>query len=143
MSLADLAVRFRKVTPLPHDDLSGAAVIPQDGTVRVVDTRLATREAAEVFPDGAWNPGASVWYRFSPAATGVYQLDTQGSADLNVRVAVYRGASAGSLVLIDHVSAPRYNPLEFTATVGEQYRIQVYGTGHDAGRVHVHLRPAP
>jgi hypothetical protein len=143
MNMADLAVRFRRVTPLPNDDFAGAATLPQDGTVRTVDTRLATREAGERFPEGMDNPGASVWYRFSPTASGTYHLDTQGSADIDVEVAVYRGSSAGSLVLIDHVGAPRYEPLAFPATAGEQYRIQVFGEGHDAGRVHLHLKQAP
>jgi hypothetical protein len=140
LSRADLAVRFRQVKPLPHDDFAGAAVIPQDGSLRTVDTRLATREPGETFPEGMPNPGASVWYRFSPAVSGKYHLDTQGSAEIDVVVAVYRGTSAGSLVLVDHASAPRYEPLSFTVTAGEQYRIQVFGRRHDAGKIHLHLR---
>lgn len=143
LSLADLAVRFRKVTPLPHDDLSGAAVIPQDGTVRVVDTRLATTESGETFPGDRSNPGASVWYRFSPATTGTMHLDTQGSAAVEVVVAVYRGTSFASLVLVDDAAEPRYEPLAFPVTAGQQYRIQVFGKGRDAGRIHLHLAPAP
>ena len=62
----------------PNDNFSGTAfaAVPYSDTQ---DTTDATTEAGEPAPVCAASFGHSVWYNFTPAASGTYRVDTLSS----------------------------------------------------------------
>jgi len=68
-------LRISPPQPVPNDTCDGAEVIPADGPFpylsSVADTRLAGKTGDPPSPNCATlNPDRSVWYRFTPAASG-------------------------------------------------------------------------
>ena len=90
----------------------------------------ATKEGGE--PDIASNPGGkSVWYRWTPSASGTAIIDTIGSS-FDTLLGVYTGANVASLTLIadnDEI-VPEINSqsrVTFSVIAGTTYRIAVDG----------------
>ena len=97
----------------------------------------ATREAGE--PEHAGNPGgASVWFEWTAAGTGIVTVDTFNST-FDTLLAVYSGTGLGSLALIgenddfDSGAGDFSSVVSFQAIAGETYRFAVDGWGGDQG----------
>jgi hypothetical protein len=125
-----------------NDDFSRAEVLPPTFGVRSqfgATTRFATKEPGE--PDHAGDPGgASVWYSWTPTASGPVDLDTCGS-EFDTLLAVYEGASVDNLTSVaandnrPHSdcggvnAAPLTSEIRFDAVAGRTYHIAVDGKG--------------
>ncbi|MDX6583416.1 MAG: large repetitive protein [Solirubrobacterales bacterium] len=105
----------------------------------------ASKETGE--PSHAGNAGgASVWYRWTPAAGGSTTIDTCGG-DFDTTLAVYTGSAVGALT---QVAANDDNPgvcggptsksaVTFNATAGSVYRIAVDGWDGATGSLSLRL----
>jgi len=80
--------------PPSNDDIGAAGVVPNTPFTDVVDTTEAT-----VAEGDSGCGSATVWYSFTPEASGRYQLDTFGS-DYDTTVALLEG-TPGHLTLLD------------------------------------------
>ncbi|HEY0687448.1 MAG TPA: hypothetical protein VGD71_00275, partial [Kribbella sp.] len=104
--------------------------LPADATGSNVD---ATREPGE--PDHAGNAGgASIWYSWTPSASGRISIDTCFS-EFDTLLAVYTGSALAGLVPVaaaDDTCGTR-SEVTFTATEGTTYRIAVDGYAGASG----------
>jgi hypothetical protein len=99
----------------------------------------ATKEPGE--PNHAGNSGgASIWYRWTAAASGSATIDTLSSS-FDTLLAVYTGSSVGSLTSVvsnDDCCGGRQSQVTFTATAGTTYQIAVDGYNAATGSVTLH-----
>ncbi|MDH3754108.1 MAG: S8 family serine peptidase, partial [Acidimicrobiia bacterium] len=130
-------------TPPPNDDFADAQLITGSNITRTGDTNVAaTKEPGE--PSHAGNPGgASVWYEWTPLASGAVTIDTAGSA-LDTILAAYTGSSVGALTTVasnDDVptSLLLTSRINFIATANTTYRIAVDGFGAATGPITLNL----
>ncbi len=125
-----------------HDDFAFA--IPLTGAyVERLDqsNEGMTKELDE--PDHAFVPGgASAWYRWTAAASGLTTVDTCGS-DFDALLGVYTGNTVDAL---NEVPSDVFDCLlglgsfvEFTAQRGQVYRIAVDGLGGQTGRFDLYI----
>ena len=127
---------------LANDAFSGAQLVSGTSATRSADSNVgATEEAGE--PNHAGNAGgASIWYRWTPAASGPVTIDTAGSG-FNTLLGVYTGSAVGSLTetaASDDVSgADQSSSVTFNATASTTYRIAVDGFDGATGAVVLHL----
>lgn len=88
---------------------------------------------------------SSVWWTWTPAASGPVEIDTTGS-DFDTRLAVYSGAALSSLTLAaendDINAATIQSRVWFVATAGTAYRIAVDGFGGQTGHITLAVRAA-
>ena len=94
----------------------------------------ATKESGE--PNHAGNAGGkSIWYAWTPTATGTATVDTIGSG-FDTLLGVYTGTSVGALTRVasdDDAGGNLTSKVSFTATAGTTYRIAIDGYGGAAG----------
>ena len=115
------------------DDFADAIVLPKtlNGSVRGNNSR-ATREPGE--PSHAGNRGGkSIWFLWTPPASGVATLNTRGST-FDTLLAVYTGKSVDTLQRIesdDDRGAFYTSELRFNALKGTTYALAVDGYGGD------------
>ena len=103
------------------------------------DTTSATKEPGE--PNHGGNAGgASVWYRWTAPANGLFSLDTTGSA-FDTLLAVYTGNAVAQLSVVASNAAPADGPLSFQATQGVTYQIAVDGFNGVRGAMQLRLSP--
>jgi hypothetical protein len=112
----------------PNDRFVNAVTLP--GTAGQVGGTnvLASGETGEPDHAGGSVPRASVWYRWSAPASGVFRLDTHGS-DLDTTLAVYTGPATWALDLVaeNDDSSGEQSAVSFDAVAGTAYRIAVDG----------------
>ncbi len=88
----------------------------------------ANKEFREPNHANNWG-GASLWWTWTPTASGPTTIDTMGS-DFNTLLAVYTGTSVNGLAPVaanDDYSGNPWSRLEFNAVAGTVYRIVVDG----------------
>src|SRR5262245_28470028 len=125
----------------PNDNFAAAIVA---GTVPfrdVQNTADATVEAGEPLPCGSI--GKTVWYNFTPAVTGTYQVATAGSG-FDTVIAIYTGATLGTLVNAggcddDSSYLNLLSIRQFQGIAGTTYRIQVGGFLSSSGSLSTSL----
>jgi len=97
----------------------------------------ATLEAGEPAHAGTGG-GKSVWWQWTPAASGTASFDTHGSG-FDTVLAVYAGSGVSALAEVasndDDGSAGNASGFSFTATAGTTYRIAVDGKAAASGAV--------
>jgi hypothetical protein len=101
----------------------------------------ATKESGE--PNHAGNAGGkSVWYKWTPQASGAATIDTAGS-NFDTLLAVYTGGAVNSLTHVasndDDSALGVQSKVSFTATAGTTYQIAVDGFGAAAGDINSRL----
>lgn len=141
-----------RVAAAPSNDNFANPVIVAPAALpfsQTVDTATATTEVGEPVdaPVHCAVVGKTVWYRFTPTASGVYQARTTGSS-FDTVLAVFTGSSVGSLNLrecSDDTSSTKQSRLQFSATAGTAYHIQLGGFDSLSGSANlvVELFPAP
>jgi M6 family metalloprotease-like protein len=124
-------------------------------TRAAVDTRGATDQAGEPTPSCA-AIGRTVWFRYTPTASGTVVADTVGS-DFDTVLAVHRGTALGALTQVgcnDDITPQGEtgtgnlrSRVQFAVTAGETYYLQAGGyRGQDgataAGTLTVNVAPA-
>src|SRR4051794_16631908 len=104
----------------------------------------ATKESGE--PDHAGiTGGKSVWYKWTPQASGTTTIDTAGS-NFDTLLAVYTGGAVNSLTEVasnDDADGGLQSKVSFTANAGTTYRIAVDGVAGFAGNISLHLASTP
>jgi hypothetical protein len=109
-----------------NDNRANAILISSLPFAQSINTQSATLEAGEQVSTCGNNDGASVWYRFNPAASGVYTVESAGSS-YDVDIAVYQGSTD----LVQH--ACRGWKVVFTLEAGTTYWVQVSQNNGSSG----------
>ncbi|GAP12617.1 membrane proteins related to metalloendopeptidases [Longilinea arvoryzae] len=123
------------ICPPANDNIAAATTINTLPYSVTQSTRAATIESGEPnYPIGS-NNASSVWFRFSPTATGIFSVDTFGS-NYDTVLHVFERGSMGTLSPIqgdDDEADPnlRQSKILFTANRDTTYLISVthYGNG--------------
>jgi hypothetical protein len=125
-------------TPPENDNFSNATVLSGPGVTSGRNTE-ATWQPRELEPCPPYTcvPINSVWYRFTPAQSGLVVLSTC-TTTMDTVIGVYTGSALGELTYVQTgddgcgmVSAGTILP--FVATAGVMYSIQVDGWGGVTG----------
>ena len=125
----------------PANDAFANAQVLTGATGTVTGTNVnATKETGE--PAQAGNAGgASVWYSWTPAASGSVTIDTIGSA-IDTTLGVYTGTAVNALTLRasndDIASGNTASRVTLTVTAGTTYRISVDGYNAQRGAITLH-----
>lgn len=133
------------IVPGPANDmLANAAKVTASGGSVTGNNKFGTLEPRE--PMHADNPGvsASVWWDWSPRATGTVVVDTTGTTFDSV-VAVYTGTTMANLKKIasaDDVGTRKQAYVSFPATNGVTYHIAVSGFDtNSVGLIRLRVEP--
>jgi hypothetical protein len=146
-------LRISPPQPVPNDTCDGAEVIPADGPFpwlsTVADTRLAGKTGDPPSPTCATlNPDRSVWYRFTPAASGTYNLslctDTKTSV-FDTLLAIYSAGSCSgpfTRVACNDDACEFKSAITTNLTAGTSYYIVAWDPDHTTGESLIQLRVA-
>ncbi|MBX9465354.1 MAG: S8 family serine peptidase [Aquamicrobium sp.] len=114
--------------------------LPAAGATRTVTGSNVggTAEGGEPIHAGKHSALNSVWWRYTPTASGQITIDTLGS-NFDTVLAVYRGSSVASLVEVASNDDADYYTIQsqvrFNATAGVEYQIAVAGYMNEAGNI--------
>ncbi len=109
-----------------------------------LSTQFATHEQGEPQPSCA-KLSNTVWYRFTPDASGTATVSTSGS-NFNTVVAAYTGSGIGSLSQVacdDDGGSGTTSSTSFPVTAGISYAIQVGGFENALGVLQVQVSCSP
>jgi hypothetical protein len=112
-----------------------------------VNTANATLQAGEQPPGPGCGSGfgKSVWYSFTPAASGQVTVSTVGSS-FDTILGIWTGGAIGSLTQVicndDSSTTILQSSVAFNATAGTTYRIQVGGFSNASGNLVVNITGA-
>jgi Tol biopolymer transport system component len=130
-----------------NDTFTSATVLTGARVLRSADTNVgATAEPGE--PQHAGQAGgASVWYAWTPAASGPVTISTAGST-VDTLLGVYVGTSVNTLAgVVSNDDDPAHQVLtsvvRFDAVATTTYRIAVDGYAGDQGTIVLRLRQGP
>lgn len=73
--------------------------------------------------------GKDVWFNFTPATTGTYQIDTDGSAIADTTLAVYDACGGTEIACDDDAGTGLQSKLVATLTAGVTYKIRAAAWG--------------
>lgn len=116
-----------------NDDFAEAQELTGSLPITAAGTNVgATQQPGE--PEDSGGGGATVWYRWTPAATGQVTLSTCAS-QVTTKLAVYTGDELTGLtaVSVSDLHCGARAKVSFTATAGTTYRIQVDGSAYSDG----------
>jgi Fibronectin type III domain/PASTA domain/Divergent InlB B-repeat domain len=137
-------LHLRETLPGPppaNDDFANAVVLSGQNASRSGDTNVnATLETGEPTTVAGAPAGASVWYQWTPAASGMATIDT-GTSDFDTLLAVYTGSTVDALsdVASSDDASDQTSYVTFSATAATVYRIRVDGYAGDVGTINLHL----
>jgi hypothetical protein len=131
--LFTLDFRREDVDPPANDDFEDRIAIEDRRGTFTGTTLGATGQGGE--PEHAFGGGTrSVWYSFTPEATGITTVDTFGSS-FDTVLAVYSGDQLDQLqqVASNDDAMRRWSRVAFLAEQGTEYHIAVDGAAGEAG----------
>ncbi len=105
-----------------NDDFASATVLTGTSFEITVDNTFGTRQAGE--PDHSGYGGSaykSAWFRFTPSATGYYEVDVTASTAPGPKAAVYLGSKLSSLLTVKRTTSM----MQVELTKGKAYMIAV------------------
>src|SRR5882762_890557 len=124
-----------KAAAPPNDAFANAIVLNGPIVSTTGNNVGATKQfGQEPFFIGGSFGGASVWWNWTPPASGLTTIDTLGS-DFNTILGVYTGPPGNQLALIaenDDYNGNQWSRVQFTAVAGTTYHILVDGFGPPA-----------
>ena len=131
---------FTVVALPPNDNFANSQLLTGGAPIVVTGTTAgATKEPGEpnIVPND--RGGRSIWYTFTPPASGDYIITTRGS-DFDTLLGVFVGSTVGALTPVvsnddDAMGGGVTSALTLTAQRGTTYRIVVDGAGGEAGNV--------
>jgi len=125
-----------------NDDFANATVIFTLPFDDVVDITAASSEEGESPPSCAFGSSSrrTVWYSFTPAATGVVSASI--NAAFSTVVAAYTGSSLGALAQVA-CRSPFTGSSTFLAEAGRTYHFQVDGMFNQSGLLTFRLEAIP
>ena len=145
VDIGTVNLHVNEILPPANDDFANAIVVSGPTVSRTGDTNVAaTLEPGEEPSVTGFPAGASVWYRWTPAASGAVTVDTAGSGYDTV-LAVYTGGTVGALsgVASDDDAPPaQTSSVTFNVNGGTAYSIRVDGFDGRSGTVNLHVAPA-
>lgn len=126
----------------PANDLfANRAAITVAAGALTANNSGATRETGEPNHAGV-SGGSSLWWTWTPTASGSYVIATTGSA-IDTLLAVYSGTSFNALTTVaandDESSSVRTSRVTVTATAGSTYVIAVDGKAGVAGAIRLQV----
>ncbi len=135
---------YNLVAPPANDDFLQPQKIASTGAVLFGTNTLASVQTGEPAHAGVSTVAASLWYSYSPLASGPVLVDTLRS-DVPTVVAVYTGSSLKTLKPIASAAASSGNTgvqFIFQAVAGVSYKIAVASVNSDnLGRFRLELQP--
>jgi hypothetical protein len=133
--------------PPPNDNFANAQGLSGSSGTANGTNIFATRETGEPTNPPNTGGGRSVWYNWTAPGTGQATFDTNGST-YDTTLAIYTGSAVNALTVIasnDDISPLNDPPprniqslVNFNATAGTTYRIQVDGFNGDQGSIVLH-----
>jgi subtilisin family serine protease len=114
------------IPPPPNDNFADRIAIAGPSTVTGTN-KLATSEPSEPAHDRISGTRDSVWWRFTPTATGPIEINTFGS-NFDTVLAVYTGNTVSNLTSVasnNDSSGGRQSKVTFEGTAGTAYAIAV------------------
>lgn len=145
-STGDISLSLDALVVPPNDSFATPEVLAAELPISVTGTNVnATREAGE--PEHG-SPGylgtASVWYTWTPAASGAVTIDLCDGSDFATLLSVYTGESLGALVQVggNVYGCGPFSRLTLNAVAGTTYRIAIDGGFGDTGTLTLAIRPA-
>jgi hypothetical protein len=123
----DFQFHLQQVPPPANDDFANAtqaSALPFTDTVALPIS--ATIEPGEPNPCSGGPPTGSVWYTFTPSASGSYTAQSflEGTS---TTLAAYQGTSLAGLTPVGCAQGTFSSLLNFQATAGVTYYIQAFG----------------
>lgn len=150
MATAALAPAAAMAAAPANDNFADAQVANMGDANPTQSNAEATKEVDEPNHAGSTG-GASVWYRWTAATSGLAAIDTCES-DFDTVLGVYTGTAVNALTSVgsndDGCNPDLFNEfgsyVEFQAQAGTEYRIAVDGAGPETGnfKIFVALYPA-
>jgi hypothetical protein len=135
-----LVVNVAVTPPPPANDTFAAAIAVNN--LPFADTQFTaqtTLQSGEKKPS-CWDIDHTVWYAFTPATSGMYQIDTLDS-DYNTVLTVYTGSTLNGLSELvcndDADDVTVQSKILVSLTAGTTYRIQAAGLSFAQWGVHV------
>lgn len=132
-------------TPVPvpgNDTFARAQAVSLPATVTGDNTTASTEPGeptgCEYFTSSNW----TVWYRVSPASTGVLVATTEGSS-FSAIISLYTGSSLSTLAQVGCEGPGHVPALRETVVAGRTYFLQLSGTYGDRGPFKLALSLAP
>ena len=123
------------LTPV-NDNFSGRTAVSANGGTMTGTNVGATKEPGEPNPVNN-SGGKSVWWTWTPTASGSAQIDTIGS-NFDTILGVYTGSSVSSLTQVaadDDSGGNLTSKVTFTAVAGTTYQIAVDGFNGASGNI--------
>jgi PKD repeat protein len=126
-----------------NDDFGSATPITAVPFSDTADTTAATLEAGEPAPSCGGSPAGSIWYVFTPAASGSFSAS--GSAAFGTVVAAYTGTAVGNLTSVGCATSGFPGLLTMHLNAGTTYYFQVEGAFNQRGPLtfNVNVTPPP
>ena len=125
------------LTPPPaNDNFANRIDIPNPAAVTGTNIG-ATPEAGEPIHAGSTSARNSVWWRFTPSASGPVTIDTFGS-DFDTVLAVYTGSSVANLTPVasnDDSGGTQQSRVSLQGAAGTSYAIAVAGFALSEGNI--------
>jgi len=146
-------LRISPPQPVPNDTCAGAQAVPDSGPFPwlspVADTRLAGKTGDPPAPTCAsLTPDRSVWYRFTPTASGTYNFslctDTATSV-YDTLLAIYSANSCSgpfTRVACNNDACEFQSAITTNLTAGTSYYIVAWDPDHTTGESLIQLRVA-
>jgi 5-hydroxyisourate hydrolase-like protein (transthyretin family) len=115
--------------PPPNDNFSSPTILSGFPTTASGTNVDATLGFNEPLPERfGFLATASVWFRWTPTASGPVQINTNGS-NFDTILAVWTGSNSGNLIQVGNFTSDQ-SVVAFNATAGVTYQIAVYGSGY-------------
>ncbi len=129
---------------VPNNNFASARTLAATGTVN--DAAFNVCADAEVGEPAVGSPQNSIWWSWTPSASGVAIISTEDGGGnvttFDTELTVFTGATLGGLSQIaydnDGGTGTR-SLIEMVVTAGTTYRIRVDGVGARNGRVNLHI----
>ncbi len=132
----------------PNDDFVNAVILSGSGTIggTTVETQTVRAGDCSLRPDqGQIN---SVWYRFTPSASGSAHFDTCSDVLYDGYMASYTGGAVNNLtnIVFNDDGCGGFgtgSTLDFAVTAGTTYSVAVDGWETEVGELHAHVQHPP
>ncbi len=126
----------------PNDNLADAAVVGSLPYFDEVINAHATSEPSEAYGSCSSDDGQSIWWSFSPATTGRFEVNTNGS-NINTGLSIWSGSAhpLDEIACDDDQGDGTAALIRFDAAGGETYLLRVIGYAGTEGNVVLNVSP--
>ncbi|MCW5556957.1 MAG: S8 family serine peptidase [Verrucomicrobiae bacterium] len=133
--------------PIPNDDLAGASIIEgASGEIRGNNTQAIGEPGMPDLTQAKTRLEASLWYRWSPPASGWYTFDLTRGTGFDTTLGVFRGTEFTSFPEItsnNDYGAKAQSRVSFPAVFGDAYSVAVGSTYPPSNPFTLNWYPTP